>query len=217
MLLVSPIPGAPYGDSFGARDPIATAGGTSGSHHNGQDIIARQGTPIRAAAGGRVSVAGSVGTYGYVVYIDHPDGLQTRYAHQVSPPPVRVGQHVTQGQVIGHVGSTGASTGPHLHFEARIDGTPFDPMPLFQLVKGNTPMAALIREPNGTIHFVSDSGMLDTLTDPEEAEAIKAAGVTGQWVQLPDPRVAQLLARRTARLHHAEAQRLAAAIKATTK
>lgn len=215
MILTHPIPGAPFGDGFGPRDPIATTGGTSGDHHNGQDIVAREGTPILAAAAGRVSVSGRVGTYGYVVYIEHEDGLQSRYAHQIAPPPVVTGEYVVQGQIIGYVGMTGATDGPHLHFETRIDGNPVDPMPLLELSKALEPMSALIREPNGTIHFVSDSGMMDTLTDLEEAEAIKAAGVSKQWVQLPDPKVAQLLGRRTERLRAAEAQRIAAAIKAT--
>ena len=87
--------------------------------HKGVDIAAPNGTPIYAAHSGTVIVAGSVGKYGNVVYIDHGDGIQTRYGHMISAPSVRVGERVTAGQRIGSVGSTGRSTGPHLHFEVR--------------------------------------------------------------------------------------------------
>jgi murein DD-endopeptidase MepM/ murein hydrolase activator NlpD len=86
--------------------------------HAGIDIAAATGTPIRAGAPGRVAMAGWQGGYGYAVDLRHPDGTVTRYAHQ-SRLLVRPGQQVATGQIIGLVGSTGASTGPHLHFEVR--------------------------------------------------------------------------------------------------
>ena len=98
-----------------------------GSLHPGLDIGAGMGTPIKAAAAGRVLVAGYNGGYGNLVVIDHGNGLATAYAHQ-SQIAVSVGQQVAQGQVIGYVGSTGFSTGPHLHFEVRVNGSPVDPM-----------------------------------------------------------------------------------------
>lgn len=93
------------------------------------DLAAPAGTPIVAAGGGTVTFAGPRGGYGNVVILDHGDGTETRYAHQ-QRLDVTVGQQVTGGQQIGTVGSTGNSTGPHLHFEVRRNGQPVDPAPL---------------------------------------------------------------------------------------
>ena len=98
-----------------------------GSLHPGLDIGVGMGTPIRAAASGRVIVAAYSGGYGNLIVVDHGNGLATAYAHQ-SSMAASVGQQVAQGQVIGYVGSTGFSTGPHLHFEVRVNGSPVDPM-----------------------------------------------------------------------------------------
>ena len=98
-----------------------------GSFHEGLDIAAPTGTPIRAAASGSVRIAGYTGGYGNYTCIDHGGGLATCYGHQ-SQIGVSVGQSVAQAQVIGTVGSTGHSTGPHLHFEVRINGQAVDPM-----------------------------------------------------------------------------------------
>lgn len=97
-----------------------------GRMHNGMDIAAPTGTPFFAAAAGTVTYSGWAGTYGQLVIIDHGNGLETRYAH-ASRLYVRVGDQVQRGQRIGLVGSTGESTGPHLHFEVRVDGEPQDP------------------------------------------------------------------------------------------
>ena len=97
-----------------------------GRLHAGIDIGAGYGTPIHAAASGNVIFAGWMGGYGNFVIIDHGGGMATAYAHQSS---IAVGGgSVSQGQVIGYVGSTGPSTGPHLHFEVRINGSPVDPL-----------------------------------------------------------------------------------------
>jgi len=98
-----------------------------GRLHAGVDISAPTGTPIRAADGGRVALAGWTGGYGQYTCIQHTGSMSTCYGHQ-SRIGVSGGQSVTQGQVIGAVGNPGNSTGPHLHFEVRINGSPVDPM-----------------------------------------------------------------------------------------
>ena len=98
-----------------------------GRMHEGIDIGVPYGTPIHAAASGRVIYAGWMDGYGNLVAIDHGRGLSTAYGHQ-SRIAVSNGQTVSQGQVIGYVGCTGHCFGPHLHFEVRINGTPVDPM-----------------------------------------------------------------------------------------
>jgi murein DD-endopeptidase MepM/ murein hydrolase activator NlpD len=95
--------------------------------HPGMDIGVPTGTPIRAADGGRVAIAGWVGGYGNYTCIQHTASLSTCYGHQ-SVLKVSVGQSVSKGQVIGLSGSTGHSTGPHLHFEVRVNGAVTNPM-----------------------------------------------------------------------------------------
>jgi murein DD-endopeptidase MepM/ murein hydrolase activator NlpD len=110
--------------SFGVRrNPF---GGSSYESHEGQDIEALTGTPVIAAASGTVTIAGVQNGYGNVVYIDHGNGLSTRYGH-LSHIDVSVGQTIRQGELLGLVGSTGRSTGPHLHYEVRINNSPVNP------------------------------------------------------------------------------------------
>lgn len=126
-ILGYPIPGARLTSTFGSRThPIFG----DVRMHNGVDFAAGMGTPIRAAADGVVLSAGVRGGYGNTTLIDHGGSLATMYCHQ-SGFAVVAGQRVTKGQVIGYVGSTGFSTGPHLHFETRVNGTPVDPMQFF--------------------------------------------------------------------------------------
>jgi peptidoglycan hydrolase-like protein with peptidoglycan-binding domain len=116
-----PVPGA-IGDRFGWIPP--------GRWHSGLDFPEPMGTPIHAAGVGVVSFAGfNTGGYGNLVVISHRLGFESWYAHQ-SRIAASVGQSVSGGQTIGYVGSTGFSTGPHLHFEVRHFGTPIDPEPL---------------------------------------------------------------------------------------
>ena len=98
-----------------------------GRMHQGVDIGADTGTPIHAAAAGRVIYCGWEDGYGNLVVLDNGGNLATAYAHQ-SAIAVTCGQDVSQGDVIGYVGCTGHCTGPHLHFEVRIDGNPVDPL-----------------------------------------------------------------------------------------
>ena len=94
--------------------------------HTGLDFRAQMGDPVRATANGKVVSAGWSGGYGRMVEVDHGNGFSTRYGH-LSAIDVEVGQKVRIGQVIGRVGSTGRSTGPHLHYETRIEGDAVDP------------------------------------------------------------------------------------------
>ena len=107
---------------FGATESIRT------HSHKGIDIGAPNGTPIKAAAGGKVSYSGWMGGYGNLVIIDHGNGVKTRYAHS-RKLHVKVGDKVSQGQFIAEVGTTGQSTGNHCHFEVIINGTRVNPAP----------------------------------------------------------------------------------------
>jgi len=120
--LVRPVPGA-ISSGFGPRvHPIL---GTM-RMHNGVDMNASQGDAIKAAAAGTVILAGVKGGFGNTIVIDHGGGMVTLYAHQ-SRLGASVGQKVTAGETIGYIGSTGLSTGPHLHFEVRINGIAKNP------------------------------------------------------------------------------------------
>jgi murein DD-endopeptidase MepM/ murein hydrolase activator NlpD len=99
--------------------------------HTGIDIAAPTGTPIRCGGDGTVVHASRWGGYGNCIIVDHGGGLATLYGH-CSRLAVTKGQSVTEGQVIGYVGSTGLSTGPHLHFEVRRDGRPTNPNPFLK-------------------------------------------------------------------------------------
>ncbi len=98
------------------------------ARHNGIDIPAPHGTPIFATADGIVGRAQRLGGYGNYVEIEHGNMIQTRYGH-MSSYIVRPGQQVKRGEIVGYVGSTGRSTGNHLHYEVRIEGAPVNPMP----------------------------------------------------------------------------------------
>lgn len=138
MAAPTPPKAAPSKKSSKGSSTVASGGGytnplpgsvqTQGIHgHNGVDLADPVGTPIHAAAGGTVIIArtsGWNGGYGTYVVIKHPKGTQTLYAH-MSKITVATGEAVTQGEVIGYVGMTGRSTGPHLHFEVRGAVNPF--------------------------------------------------------------------------------------------
>jgi murein DD-endopeptidase MepM/ murein hydrolase activator NlpD len=94
--------------------------------HNGRDISANIGTPVIATADGQVVWSGPQGAYGHVIMIDHGHSLTTLYAH-LSELGAKVGESVKRGDLIGKVGNTGRSTGPHLHYEVRVGGVPQDP------------------------------------------------------------------------------------------
>lgn len=109
--------------SFGERiDPF----NGEGAFHSGVDIGSSYGHPIIAPADGVVTVTDTMGGYGKTIMIDHGNGISTRYGH-LSGFAVTAGQHVQRGEVIGYVGESGRSTGPHLHYEVRINDTPVNP------------------------------------------------------------------------------------------
>ena len=115
--------------SFPVNGPITGVFGEQrpGHLHSGVDFAVPEGTPIRAADSGRVALMGWVGGYGNYTCVQHTASMSTCYGHQ-SRFATSNGASVSQGQVIGYSGNTGNSTGPHLHFEVRINGTPVDPM-----------------------------------------------------------------------------------------
>jgi murein DD-endopeptidase MepM/ murein hydrolase activator NlpD len=119
-----PVDGTLEGGFGGRRNPF---GGPGYEFHTGQDIEAPMGTPVIAGARGQVSFVGWQNGYGQLVVIDHGGGLSTRYGH-LSHIDVELGQSVSRGQLIGKVGSTGRSTGPHLHYEVRINDQAVNPL-----------------------------------------------------------------------------------------
>ncbi len=124
-----PVKTAAFTSGFGVRaDPFQARA----AMHPGIDLAGPMGTPIYATADGTVLRAGwNSGGYGNLVELDHGKGIATRYGH-MSAILVSAGQHITRGQQIGRMGSTGRSTGSHLHYEVRIDGRPVNPIPFMK-------------------------------------------------------------------------------------
>lgn len=121
---IKPISGGRLSSGFGGRSAPTKGASTN---HLGVDWATPVGTSVVASSGGTVTKAGWGSGYGYVVYIRHEDGKETRYGH-LSKVLVSAGQKVTQGQKIALSGNTGRSTGPHLHFEIRVNGTAVNPL-----------------------------------------------------------------------------------------
>lgn len=118
------LPSGQLSSNYGwRRDPFTGAA----TFHKGIDVAQPYGQNVQAAASGRVMFAGEQGGYGTMVVVDHGQGRQTRYAH-LSGTAVKAGDQVVNGQVIGTIGSSGRSTGPHLHFEVIEDGQSVDPL-----------------------------------------------------------------------------------------
>ncbi len=134
-----PVEGVQLTSGYGMRNhPILR----QRRQHNGVDLAAPRGTPVYATADGRVGRAQYFGSYGNYVQIEHGGELQTRYAH-LSSYTVSAGDTVRKGDLIGYIGSTGRSTGPHLHYEVRVDGEAVDPIPYM------TPQYASLDEGTG--------------------------------------------------------------------
>jgi murein DD-endopeptidase MepM/ murein hydrolase activator NlpD len=137
LSFINPVPGK-VTSKFGSRvHPV-----TKKQHeHNGVDFKAAMGTAVKAAAPGRVSFAGESGASGLLVRIDHGGGVETLYAHN-SRLLVKAGQSVAQGEKIALAGSSGRSTGPHLHFGVKVGGRHVDPLSVLQ--KGVEIAAAIV-------------------------------------------------------------------------
>lgn len=127
---LDPTGGSPIASGFGYRTS------PSPEFHEGVDLDADYGTPVKAAAGGVVASAGWDGGYGLKVDIDHQNGYHTWYAH-LSSLAVSAGDQVVRGTPVGAVGNTGDSTGPHLHYQIMYQGTPVDPEPFLHGVPAN--------------------------------------------------------------------------------
>ncbi len=134
LLTVRPVPGE-LSSHFGVRpDPVKSRRRRRHKrtrHHKGVDFVARRGTLVHAAGPGIVVRAGFFGGYGRVVIVDHGQGLETRYAH-LQKIKTKKGEFLPAGAVLGSVGSSGRSTGPHLHFEVRQDGVALPPEDVLQ-------------------------------------------------------------------------------------
>lgn len=129
-----PIPGAYVTDTFGPRPNFYIAGvGWTGSFHDGTDLGGRCGTPIYAVSGGTVIYAGAASGYGQLVIIDHGGNIRSQYGHvQSNGYAVGVGDNVGPGQLIARVGMTGLSTGCHLHFEIKVNGSKVNAQPFMR-------------------------------------------------------------------------------------
>jgi murein DD-endopeptidase MepM/ murein hydrolase activator NlpD len=126
---VWPVEGTLEGGFGGRRNPFS---GYGYEFHSGQDIESAWGAPVVAGASGRISFVGWQNGYGQLVIVDHGGGLTTRYGH-LSDIDVQLDQIVSRGELLGKVGSTGRSTGPHLHYEVRINDQAVDPLPYLLL------------------------------------------------------------------------------------
>lgn len=129
-----PVEGTLEGGFGGRRNPF---GGGGYEFHSGQDIEAPWGAPVVSGAAGRVSFVGWQNGYGQIVIVDHGGGLSTRYGH-LSHIDVQLDQAVSRGELLGKIGSTGRSTGPHLHYEVRINDQAVNPLPYLRLSSRTT-------------------------------------------------------------------------------
>lgn len=123
----NPVPGSTLSSGFGSRENDPIKGYTPGAHHDGYDLAAKDGDPIHPSRDGVVVFTGFVAGYGNTVVVKHDEGWTTLYGH-AKKIRAKVGDKVTTKSVLALVGSTGRSTGPHLHYELRQNGVPVDPM-----------------------------------------------------------------------------------------
>lgn len=141
-----PVEGGFMSSSYGMRDHPVLRRRAS---HKGVDLAAPTGTPVYATADGIVGRADWFSSYGLYISIDHGAELETRYAH-LSRLAVAAGDRVQKGELIGYVGSTGRSTGPHLHYEVRVDGVAVNPIPYMVETVEQTRIAEVSERAEGT-------------------------------------------------------------------
>jgi murein DD-endopeptidase MepM/ murein hydrolase activator NlpD len=166
FLFRNPAPGARISRGFGMeRHPILGIM----RMHTGVDYAIRRGTPILAAGNGVVEKAGWASGYGKEIVLRHANGYETLYAHQSAfAAGIEPGDHVRQGQVIGYVGSTGLSTGPHVHFEIRINNRPVDPL------RVRLPVGHSLKDKE-LVAFKKERDRIDALLREEDKGAVKVA------------------------------------------
>jgi len=164
VVLSSPLPGATVTQNFGPSteplEPSATYNGVTYEHfHNGIDLARPLGTPVLAAAGGTVTMAGKASDGAVVVKIRHDNGYTTLYGHLDPSLAVSVGQKVTAGQTLGNVGMTGATTGPHLHFGLYdVSGAAVDPAAALSTGRMPDPASLMAPSPTDPNQLVQTSG-----------------------------------------------------------
>jgi murein DD-endopeptidase MepM/ murein hydrolase activator NlpD len=145
VLRARPVPGGTTSDYGLRKNPFNKRRGRE--RHSGVDLSAARGTPVHAAGPGEVVRARRLGGYGRVVYLDHGNGTQTRYAH-LQKILVEEGQFIAAGTVLGRVGSSGRATGPHLHFEVRQDGRTVAPADILRgLLPGGADWLTPVEDP----------------------------------------------------------------------
>jgi virulence factor Mce-like protein len=184
ILVDSTVPALPAGSdgvasSVGFGWPIegtltSPFGPRGGAMHEGIDIDGETGDPVAASAAGTVLMAGYYSGYGNAVIVDHGDGLTTLYGH-LNGFAVSAGQRVAQGQTIGFVGSTGHSTGSHLHFEIRVGGLPVDPLPY---LPGGT---MFLLTPDVPLTALADPGLVDPAPVDPAVVGSEDAALTPPW------------------------------------
>ncbi len=171
---VNPLPEGRLSSDYGLRtvDPVSGEAKPSG-HHDGYDLAAAMGTPIRASKAGKVSFAGRKGGYGNAVILSHPGGWSTLYGH-ASRLAVAVGQEVEAGAIVAYVGSTGHSTGPHLHYELRLNGKPVNPGLFSTAAKPPRKVRAPRSQPTPPPVEAAVKGVSESSAPPEAVATLQA-------------------------------------------
>ncbi len=160
LLEERPVPGAVRSGYGVRRDPFRRR---KRKQHNGVDLIAGRGVPVHAAGPGMVERAERSRGYGRVVYVDHGNGIETRYAH-LQKITVREGQFVAPGALVGKVGSSGHATGPHLHFEVRRNGRPIAPVEILGILAPDSPLV-------GWLERIMEGGIKAVQSTPDGGSA----------------------------------------------